>query len=218
MDFSYDQIPLESIEKVTQVLSRDYFGCNVTIPYKTAILPYLEDMDPKVSEIGAANTLVRTGQSSWKGFNTDTDGFYQSLVNWIGKESLPSQALILGSGGSSKAVSYVLGQLGIKVAVVSRSGRGDYKYEELNQAIMQDYLLMINTTPCGMEPDVDTCPSIPYEYITDKHWVYDLIYNPANTLFLRRCKQKGALTKNGLEMLHIQAEEAWKIWRFYGKF
>ncbi len=218
LDFSYDLIPLYYIEEVSQVLSSNFFGLNITIPYKTAILLFLNEIDPKAREIGAVNTLVRTGKSSWKGYNTDSDGFHQSFMNWIGKETLPANALILGSGGASKAISYVLDQLGISATVVSRSDRGDYRYDELNAEMMKDYRLIINTTPSGMDPDIFSSPTIPYEFLTEQHWVYDLIYNPANTLFLQRCKQKGARTKNGLEMLHIQAEEAWKIWKSYAKF
>lgn len=217
-DFIYELYPLETIEEFPALLRSDVFGWNVTIPYKSAIITYLNDVDAQAMKIGAVNTIVRTGQNSWKGYNTDTRGFRHSLVSWIGKKDIPSRALVLGSGGSSKAVLFALKQLGVKSTVVSRNGNGNLSYADLTRAIIAEHTLIINTTPVGMTPDTFSCPDIPYQYLSTQHWVYDLIYNPANTLFLRQSEQMGAKTKNGLEMLHLQADYAWDIWKNYGKF
>lgn len=216
--FTYELMPMAHIEEVTTLLRGDFFGLNVTIPYKQSVIPYLNDIDPVALKIGAVNTLVRIGQYSWKGFNTDSIGFLRSLKEWIGMRQIPAKALILGSGGASRAVAAALASLGIKYKVVSRSGKGDLGYDELTAGIMNDHLLIINTTPVGMYPDVELYPSIPYQYLCTQHWVYDLIYNPANTLFLQQSQQMGAKTKNGLDMLHLQADCAWSIWKNYGKF
>lgn len=217
-DFKYELYPLETIEEFPALLRSDVFGWNVTIPYKSAIITYLNDVDAQAMKIGAVNTIVRTGQNSWKGYNTDTRGFRDSLVSWIGKKDIPSRALVLGSGGSSKAVLFALRMLGVKSTVVSRNGNGYLAYADLTQAIIADHPLIINTTPVGMTPNTFSCPDIPYQYLSTQHWVYDLIYNPANTLFLRQSEQMGAKTKNGLEMLQLQADYAWDIWKKYGKF
>lgn len=217
-DFAYELYPVATTEELPTILRSDVFGWNVTIPYKSAIINYLNELDAQALKIGAVNTIVRTGLNSWKGFNTDTRGFKDSLVNWIGMKDIPAKALVLGSGGSSKAVLYALKMLGIKSKVVSRNGNGHLSYADLTQDNMGDHLLIINTTPVGMSPDQFSCPDIPYQYLTTQHWVYDLIYNPANTLFLRQSEQMGAKTKNGLEMLHLQADYAWEIWKNYGRF
>ncbi len=217
-DFTYDLYPTATIQELPAILRSDVFGWNVTIPYKSAIISYLNELDAQALKIGAVNTIVRTGLYSWKGFNTDTNGFRDSLVSWIGVKDIPARALVLGSGGSSKAVLYALNILGIKSTVVSRKGNGSLCYADLTKEIIADHTLIINTTPVGMSPNQYSCPDIPYQYLTAQHWVYDLIYNPANTLFLRQSEQMGAKTKNGLEMLHLQADYAWDIWKNYGKF
>jgi shikimate dehydrogenase len=158
------------------------------------------------------------GHHSWNGFNTDATGFKESLVRWLGSNEYPSRALVLGAGGASKAVVYVLHQLGIEVSIVSRRFIGKYTYAELSRQIIEYHQLIINTTPVGMHPHADQLPQIPYAALTPDHWLYDLIYNPGNTLFLTRGEQAGAMTKNGLEMLHLQADHAWAIWKNYGKF
>lgn len=216
--FSYDNFPLTSIGEVGTLLKSDISGLNVTIPYKTEIIEYLNEIDREALQIGAVNTLARTGKYSWKGFNTDASAFRETLVAWIGTHPLPAQALILGRGGAAKAVSHALLKLGIKPFTVSRKGNGDFLYDELSEDILHTHLLIINTTPLGMEPAINTCPQIPFEHVTSHHWLYDLVYNPGNTLFLARGKQSGARTKNGLDMLHLQAEHAWSIWKLYGKF
>ncbi len=216
--FTYSTFPIAAIDEVGALLHSDLFGLNVTIPYKQSILGYINDIDETAWKIGAVNTLVRTGQYSWKGYNTDVIGFRQSLKNWIGPADMPDRALILGSGGASLAVQYALRTLGIKFKVVSASGHGDLDYSSLTEQLFQSHTLIINTTPLGMTPAEDTCPSIPYAWISPQHWAFDLVYNPANTLFLRRCQQMGARTKGGLDMLHNQADQAWEIWKSYGKF
>lgn len=216
--FSYDLMPIAHIEEVSTILRSDVFGLNVTIPYKQSVMGYINEIDPIAFKIGAVNTLVRTGQYSWKGYNTDSFGFLRSLKEWIGLSQIPAKALILGSGGASRAVAAALSSLGIKYKIVSSSGKGDLGYDELTSGIMIDHLLIINTTPVGMYPHVELYPSIPYQYLCTQHWVYDLIYNPANTLFLQQSQQMGAKTKNGLDMLHLQADCAWSIWKNYGKF
>jgi len=217
-DFSYDLIPLPEESDLAQVLRTDYFGINVTIPYKTSVIRYLNEIDRTAYEVGAVNTLVHTGMHSWKGYNTDVTGFKESLQMWFGGKAFPRYALVLGTGGASKAVCYVLRQLGIEIYTVSHTGRGDFQYEALNHEIISKAKLVINTTPVGMYPETDDAPLIPYHFLTPEHWVYDLVYNPINSLFLRRSEQMGAVTKNGLQMLHLQAEHAWTIWKSYGKF
>jgi shikimate dehydrogenase len=217
-DFEYDNFPIADIEEVHMLLHTDVFGLNVTRPHKGAIIAFLNEIDREALEIGAVNTMVRTGTNSWKGFNTDASAFRETLVEWIGNHSLPSKALILGSGGAARAVLFSLMGLGIQPSIVSSSGNGDYSYSQLTSEIVDVHRLIINTTPLGMEPDTMTCPSIPFDQITSQHWLYDLVYNPGNTLFLTHGEQSGARTKNGLDMLHLQAEHAWSIWKMYGKF
>jgi shikimate dehydrogenase len=217
-DFTYDLFPIARIEDVYDILRSDVMGLNVTIPFKTSIIDYINDIHPQAFQIGAVNTIARTGQYSWKGFNTDASGFRQCIQQWFGNNPLPSNALILGSGGTSKAVAFILADLGIKALVVSGSGKGDLSYQDLSREMMESHHLVVNTTPLGMHPDILSCPDIPYQYLTSQHWVFDVIYNPANTLFLTRSQQMGARTKNGLDMLHLQADHAWAIWKNYGNF
>jgi len=132
--------------------------------------------------------------------------------------SYPERALVLGTGGAAKAIRYVLLSLGIQPSFVSREPHGDYSYEKLTKEVIRRHLLIINSTPLGMEPKKENSPKIPYDTLTPEHWLYDVVYNPTNTLFLTRGEQKGTHTKNGLDMLHLQAEHAWTIWKSYGKF
>lgn len=216
--FTYQLLSIPVEEEINNLLRSDFFGLNITIPYKQVIINYLNDIDPEAMRIGAVNTIVKSGHYSWKGFNTDVHGFNASLLDWYGKENLPPKALVLGSGGSARAVCYTLQQHQVQASIVSRSGLGPYSYEDLTMDIIQDHLLIVNTTPLGMMPEVEMCPAIPYEFMTPRHRVYDLVYNPVNTLFLRRSADFGALTKNGLDMLYAQADHAWTIWKQYGKF
>lgn len=186
----------------------DLKGLNVTIPYKEAILPYLDELDETAKAIGAVNTVKVLPNGRLKGFNTDVIGIERTLKNTIA-----SPALILGTGGASKAVQYVLRHKGIPFHLVSRDpNKGHFTYETLTPAMLKEHLLIINATPVGMAPHINEAPLIPYEALTPKHVLFDLIYNPEETRFLRKGKAKGALTLNGLSMLHTQAEAAWKLW------
>jgi shikimate dehydrogenase len=216
--WSYSHFPLADIDEVPQLLRQDFSGFNVTVPYKEIIIPFLDELDQEAKEIGAVNTLAMMEDHTWKGYNTDASGFKMALLNWFGENSLPHKALVLGTGGASKAVNYVLQQLGITVSLVSRGFHGRYTYAELDRHVIMEHELIINTTPVGMYPAVEQAPLLPYGAITPHHWLFDLIYNPANTLFLTRGAQSGAMTKNGLEMLHLQADHAFAIWKTYGKF
>ena len=176
------------------------------------MLQYVTEITPAVTEIGAANTLEIEGDKV-SAYNTDVIGFENSFV----KKLKPDQkkALVLGTGGSSKAVQYVLRKLHIRFLVVSRSEHstnGIINYPEINENIMNDHPVIINCTPAGMHPDIDQCPAIPYQLISEKHYLFDLIYRPEKTLFLQKGEEKGAVIENGYEMLMIQAEESWKIW------
>lgn len=216
--FTYSNFPLEKIEDALPLLQSDLFGLNVTIPYKESVIPYLKKLDDTALQIGAVNTLVRTGDHSWKGFNTDATGFQLSLQEWMKDQAFPARALILGTGGAAKAIKFALNTLGIQSSSVSRLADNAFSYEDLSKEIMMDHRLIINTTPLGMHPHRAECPPIPYDLLTKDHWLFDLVYNPANTLFLTHGAQMGAHIKNGLDMLHLQAEQAWMIWKSYGKF
>ncbi|SEH95475.1 shikimate dehydrogenase [Paenimyroides aquimaris] len=208
LNSQYINFDIDNLSQLNNIFNRNDKGYNVTIPYKKEIIPYLDALDIHSKKIGAVNTIkVENGQKI--GFNTDWIGFKKSIEPLL--KTHHTQALILGTGGSSKAVAYALEQLQITYKTVSRN-KGDFAYDELSQKILSKYLLIINCTPLGTFPVVDVAPEIPYQYLTDKHLAYDLIYNPAETLFLKNCREKGAVTKNGLEMLEIQAEESWKIW------
>ena len=227
-DCSYELYPMENIADVQQLINStpDLCGLNVTIPHKIGIMYYLDKVTPEAKAIDAVNCIkiikqkplesFFTGEfSSMKvrleGYNTDALAFEESLRPLLKKHH--NKALILGTGGASRAVAYVLDKLGIHHRFVSRrSIRKQIGYTEMNQSLMKEYSLIINTTPLGTFPDVKACPDIPYDFITDKHLLYDLVYNPAETEFLKRGKEKGAAIKNGEEMLHLQAEKAWEIW------
>ena len=188
----------------------DLIGFNVTIPYKEGIIPLLHSISDEASFIGAVNTVKRVN-GKLEGYNTDVFGFQKSLEPLLKQHH--TDALILGTGGASKAVRYVLKQLGINYLFVSRSkDRGQITYDQLNENFMKNYPLIINTTPLGMKPDVDTAPQLPYQFVSENHLFYDLVYNPSVTKFLRLGQQQGATIKNGLEMLHLQAEKSWEIW------
>lgn len=216
--FTYQNFPVEHPDQIFDIMRSDMYGLNVTIPYKSTIIRYLNDIDETAWAIGAVNTMVHTGQYSWKGFNTDWLGFRDSFKEWFGANEYPQRSLILGTGGAAKAIRFALSTLGIPSSMVSTQGNGDYTYEGLTKDMIREHLLIINATPVGMMPEVESAPTIPYEALTKKHWLFDLIYNPANTLFLAHGKQSGAQIKNGLDMLHLQAEHAWLIWKTYGKF
>lgn len=206
LECEYENYDIDDIALVRDV---DLTGFNVTSPYKEAIIPYLDELDPIAAEVGAVNTVKVLPDGRLIGFNTDVIGFAETV---FGAE-LQKTALILGTGGASKAVQYALRQLDIRYSIVSRSiGKGDYQYEELTPEIIQSHLLIVNATPVGMAPNINEAPNLPYDAITPQHTLIDLIYNPEETLFLRNGKERGATTINGLTMLHAQAEASWEIW------
>ncbi|WP_276966013.1 shikimate dehydrogenase [Bacteroides graminisolvens] len=191
-------------------------GLNVTIPYKEKVIPYLDELDKQAAAIGAVNVIKiirnKGGKPKLIGYNSDIIGFTQSMQPLL--QSHHKKALILGTGGASKAVFHGLKNLGIEAKFVSRTARfGMLTYEELNAEIIKEYTVIVNCTPVGMYPKVDACPDIPYEAITSEHLLYDLLYNPNITLFMKKGEAKGAVTKNGLEMLLLQAFAAWEIWQ-----
>lgn len=211
-DCFYDVYPLKKIEDFTSLCEQhqNLVGLNVTIPYKQQIIPFLDELDETAANIGAVNTIKFINNKK-TGFNTDAFGFEMSLQPLL--KSHHQQALILGTGGASKAVEFVLKKLGISFRYVSRyKNENTITYSELNEDIIQHSTLIINSTPMGMYPNIEVSPGIPYHFLSDKHLLYDLIYNPEETQFLKEGKQRGAQTKNGLEMLYLQAERSWQIW------
>lgn len=214
-DYHYDLYELKEVGELKKLLADnpELCGLNVTIPYKEQVIQYLTDIDPAANQIGAVNVIKITG-NKLKGFNTDSDAFRETLERWF-PNTPGSQALILGTGGSSKAVQEALKKLSISFQVVSReAGKADFTYEELDKKpkVLEHVNLIINTTPLGMTPDTSSYPPIDFEALSEKHFVYDLIYNPARSLFLQKSEMRGANIKNGLEMLHVQAEKSWEIW------
>lgn len=204
----YINFDIDNIGKLNNIFKQKNQGYNVTIPYKEAVIPYLDALDNHAKEIGAVNT-IQVHKHQKKGFNTDWIGFKKSIEPLL--QSHHTKALILGSGGASKAVVYALKQLRISTAIVSRN-KGDFTYQQLNEQLIKEHTIIVNTTPLGTFPEVMLAPELPYHFISKRHLVYDLIYNPQETLFLKKCRENGASIKNGLQMLEIQAEEAWKIW------
>ena len=215
-DCSYENFALESIDKLNELLDayNDLCGFNVTIPYKSEIIKYLRYVDPDASEIGAVNVVkikVIRGEKALYGFNSDIKGIYDTLAPFL---PLEGDALILGTGGSSKAVTWVLRNAGIKVTAVSRSLRTEevILYEDITPEIMSETSLIINTTPLGMFPQVDAKPPMRYDLISSRHILFDLVYNPEKTAFLKEGISRGCETVGGLKMLYSQAERAWEIW------
>lgn len=192
-------------------------GLNVTIPYKEAVIPYMDKMNDVASGVGAVNVIKfeRDGKGelvSLTGYNTDVIGFSNSIKPLLDEER--KKALVLGSGGASKAVVYSLHNLGVEPVVVSRKPRkGVITYADLTPDVMSDHLVVVNTTPLGMYPNIEECPDIPYDLLTPRHLCYDLLYNPDETAFMKRAAAHGAEVKNGLEMLMLQAFASWEIWQ-----
>lgn len=215
-DARYDLFPLESISELPKLLDDvdNFMGFNVTIPYKQDVIKFLDDMDEQAREIGAVNVVKISyvdGKRTLKGFNSDAYGFTESIRPMLG--AAHKNALVLGSGGASKAVIYSLRRLGVEPVIVSRhAANGVLTYADLDKDVMSEYTVIVNASPVGMAPNVDACPDIPYEYLTPAHVCFDLVYNPEETLFLKKAKAQGAAVKNGLEMLHLQAEGAWLYW------
>jgi shikimate dehydrogenase len=181
----------------------------VTIPYKEKVVHFIQELSDEARQIGAVNT-IKWENGILKGYNTDCYGFEKSLTAFYGSRK-PEKALVLGSGGASKAVMYTLQNLGIDAQIVSRQSRY-LNYTDLEESYFTGHLLIVNTTPLGTWPDVDSAPNLPYEFIREEHFLYDLVYNPEKTLFLRRGEEQGASVKNGNDMLKLQAEKSWEIW------
>lgn len=212
IDARYDNYPLKDISEVSSLFNDPMLeGINVTIPFKEAILPYLTEQSDAVKEIGACNCVsIRDGKRI--GYNTDVIGFRRSLEKKLKADH--RKALVLGTGGAAKAVLYVLRNKSIDAVQVSRTTSATaLSYDDLTEALVSEYKLIINTTPLGMFPEVDQCPALPYEAIGTSHYLYDLVYNPAKTLFLQKGEEQGAVIENGHDMLIIQADESRKIWK-----
>ncbi|AMA49149.1 MULTISPECIES: shikimate dehydrogenase family protein [Flavobacterium] len=211
--FSYDNYDIQKIDEFKEIIINEpnLIGLNVTIPYKEEIIPYLDELSEIAKNIEAVNTIKITSDKKLIGHNTDFYGFQKSLTPLL--QNHHKKALILGTGGASKAIAYVLKSLEIDFLFVSRKQFNDtITYDQLNNSILTEYTIIINCTPLGTYPNIQDCPTIPYEFITSNHLVYDLIYNPEKTTFLAKAEEKGAIIKNGYEMLVLQAEKAWKIW------
>jgi len=215
--YKYQNFEIPTIEDFKAVIKNnpDLVGLNVTIPYKEKVIPFLDELDDEAKEIGAVNTIKiirKNGTVKLKGYNTDIYGFRETLKPLLQQHQY--KAFILGTGGAAKAVEYVLKKIGLDVLYVSRnpSSKKEIAYTDLNEFAVQDFSVIVNSTPLGMFPKVDVCPEIPYQFLTDKNLLYDLIYNPGETLFMKKGKEQGANTQNGLGMLKLQAEKAWEIW------
>lgn len=209
----YENYDLLTIEKFPELLAttKGLVGLNVTIPYKEAIIPFLDKIDKKAKKIGAVNCITISKNKKTKGYNTDYYGFKKSLQPLLKKHH--KRALILGTGGASKAVAFALRKLEIEYDFVSRTpNEYQFGYDELDATVFADYQIVINTTPLGTFPNMKECPLLPYELFTEQHIAFDLVYNPEQTYFLKQAKAQGAKIKNGYEMLVFQAEKAWKIW------
>lgn len=218
IDAQYVNFEIPDIRDFMEVIEENpnLCGLNVTIPYKEQVIPYLDELDKDTAKIGAVNVIkiirLPKGKVKLVGYNSDIIGFTQSIEPLLQPHHI--KALILGTGGASKAVFHGLDNLGIKATFVSRTKKSDdiLTYRELTPEIMQEHTVIVNTTPLGMYPKVDFCPDIPYDQLTPNHLLYDLLYNPNETLFMKKGKEKGAVVKNGLEMLLLQAFASWEIW------
>lgn len=213
-DYSYQLFPIEQISDLPDLLERhsELVGLNVTIPYKEQIIPYLDELDESAYKIGAVN-VIKLVEGKKIGYNSDYYGFRKSLEKFL-PETFKSKALILGTGGASKAVKFALEKMGITYRVVSRDVQKGMSYESLlkEPGLIQDFNLIINTTPLGTYPSVKEKPDLPYQQLNKNHFLYDLVYNPEETAFMKAGIAQGALVKNGYEMLVEQAEKAWEIW------
>lgn len=214
-DSSYNLYDIENIDLLKEVLinNLNLKGLNVTIPYKEAVLPFLTEIDEKAQKIGAVNTIkFSDDKKSLKGFNTDYDGFKKSLKPFL--DINHERALILGTGGAAKTVKFVLNELNINCLLVSRNPKNadEISYNDVNEYVIKHHQIIVNTTPVGTFPNINDYPDIYYNNLTDKHLLYDLVYNPEESEFLKKGKHYGCITINGLQMLKIQAEKAWEIW------
>lgn len=209
---SYENFDISGIDEFKSVINEteNLRGLNVTIPYKQEVIPFLDELDASAAEIGAVNTIKIMG-AQLKGFNTDAYGFQKSLEPFL--KMFHKKALILGTGGASKAIAFVLKNLDIDFSFVSRTPKTNgLTYEQLSKEIIDDHLLIINCTPLGTFPDIEKKPDVPYQFLGPNHLLFDLIYNPEKTAFLKFGEAKGATIINGSKMLELQAERAWEIW------
>ena len=212
-DCDYSLYELPEIECVKEFMhTPDLVGFNVTIPYKQQIIPYLDALDAQACEVGAVNCVKIERDGRRVGYNTDVDGIRLSLDKLLGDEKVGS-ALVLGTGGASQAVQYVLRERGINYKVVSREkGKADLTFDDLTQDVIATHRLIINASPVGMYPACDNCPDIPYAMLSGSHFLFDLVYNPLTTRFMELGAEQGAATLSGIDMLYAQAESAWRIW------
>jgi shikimate dehydrogenase len=214
-DCLYENYPIASVDELPRLVSSEgVLGLNVTIPYKSQVLKFLSYIDPEASEIGAVNVIKikrDEGQTRMLGFNSDITGIFDTLQPY--SEIIPRTSLVLGSGGSSKAVCHVLGKLGFSFKVVSRQAvQGCISYKDLTHDLLQKTSIIVNTTPLGMFPDISSKPPVNYDLLNKRHVLFDLVYNPEITSFLREGKERGCTILTGLTMLYSQAERSWQIW------
>ena len=211
---SYVNFDMQHCDEFPNIISseKNLKGLNVTIPYKQEIIPFLDELDEIAKQIGAVNTIKITKKNTLKGYNSDAVGFEKSIKPLL--KNHHQKALILGTGGASKAVAYVFQKNNISFQFVSRNPDSihEISYENLNPAIMESHTIIVNCSPLGTSPNIEKYPDIPYQFLNQQHLLYDLIYNPDETVFLSKGKKQGATIKNGLEMLQLQAEESWRIW------
>lgn len=215
-DCRYELFELPDIQELLSVLTQNptLKGLNVTIPHKLAVMPFLGALDASAQKVGAVNVIKIQSDGSLKGYNSDYYGFKQSIESWLPSQVIQNiRGLLLGDGGATKAVKAALTDIGIAYQTVSRQAvNGKLAYADLNEEIMATHHLIINCSPVGTYPQVNTCPDIPYQLLTPNHFLYDLVYNPDETLFMQKGALQGAATHNGLQMLELQAEKAWEIW------
>ncbi|WP_209399535.1 shikimate dehydrogenase [Pseudozobellia sp. WGM2] len=212
-NYSYENFDLQDINEFSDVLRKtsSLKGLNVTIPYKQEVIPFMNSLDSQAEQIGAVNTIQFT-KNGPKGFNTDAYGFENTIKPFL--QDYHKKALILGTGGASKAVAFVLSELQIDSVFVSRNPSDEQmSYTDLNDKVFEEYTVLINCTPLGTHPNVEKKPNIPYQAITEKHLLFDLIYNPSKTAFLQEGESRGARICNGHRMLELQADRAWEIWQ-----
>ena len=216
IDAQFFNFEIPGIDKIIDVVedNQNLLGLCVTIPYKEEVMAYLDEIDPLAKEIGAVNSIQirrKDGKAYLKGYNTDIHGFGESLSEFIAGTN--PNALILGTGGASKAVATALKHRHIDYRFISRQkSKTSISYQDLNEEIIRKHKLIINCTPLGTSPKTDACPDIPYTALSKEHFLYDLVYNPAETQFMTKGNEQAAQTHNGLRMLHLQAEKSWQIW------
>lgn len=211
--YSYKNFDIDSIDEFPKIITetKNLKGLNITIPYKEAVIPFLNSLSKNAEIIGAVNVIAISKKGELKGYNSDFYGFKKALKPLLKKHH--KRALILGTGGASKAVAFALRKLHIDYDFVSRNPTEyQFSYEELTQELFAEYQIIINTTPVGTFPNIDDCPPLDYSLFTENHIAFDLIYNPEETKFLRLARENGTVTKNGYDMLVFQAEKAWEIW------